>query len=566
MKLRGFHGAAARAATSGSSATARSCGRPASATRESALGRAHGYHRALCILSTRYRGTQRQPGPGDGPVPRRLVLGHGLPHRRAHACAARSAACGTARCRAACTQPRLIPVRLRGGRTVRALAFIADPVAPGLRARARPARPRAPGGAGHRPARPLRRLHPATRSSTCTRSACAIRTSSASCTPRSLCAKMAADDCRRSGLRGCTTCGATARSPSGSRSFYGELLGDRVEPLGADASWLVAGRGRRLVVGKGDAGVGALLRAADAGRRAPGGAFAKRLPNAEAFASPLLGEGAFAVTRPGWAAAWSSGCPGRIGRRRAARPAAALRLRHRAPARDARASTAGSGMVESDRVLEGEALAAASCAPTPSTTASPRSARRESRPDHHCYETNGWLDIRDWADRMGKPAHPAVVGAGAPRAGQQPVLHDRGSRRPQGGVLRRARADAARDAAPHLAPRAAHAQPLGLGLDAVLIRLRASSARTRLSPEVQPHEARIAELRARRERDAVLQEQLRRAFVQAGAVDPREVGRLDVGHRQADAFLDQVAVAAQVVELRREPVVAVARSAASAAT
>jgi len=29
---------------------------------QKALGRAHGYHRALCILSTRYRGTQRKPG------------------------------------------------------------------------------------------------------------------------------------------------------------------------------------------------------------------------------------------------------------------------------------------------------------------------------------------------------------------------------------------------------------------------------------------------------------------------------------------------------------------------
>src|SRR2546429_9473628 len=26
------------------------------------LGRVHGYHRALCILSTRYRGTKRKPG------------------------------------------------------------------------------------------------------------------------------------------------------------------------------------------------------------------------------------------------------------------------------------------------------------------------------------------------------------------------------------------------------------------------------------------------------------------------------------------------------------------------
>jgi hypothetical protein len=35
--------------------------------------------------------------------------------------------------------------------------------------------------------------------------------------------------------------------------FYGELLGDRVEAL-PGGSWLVAGRGRRLVIGAGTAG------------------------------------------------------------------------------------------------------------------------------------------------------------------------------------------------------------------------------------------------------------------------------------------------------------------------
>src|SRR5207247_8571758 len=35
--------------------------------------------------------------------------------------------------------------------------------------------------------------------------------------------------------------------------FYGELLGDRVERLGEDA-WLLAGRHRRLVIGRGTAG------------------------------------------------------------------------------------------------------------------------------------------------------------------------------------------------------------------------------------------------------------------------------------------------------------------------
>ena len=71
--------------------------------KQKALGRAHGYHRALCILSTRYRGTQRKPG---------LVMGlcrggscWGMAFRvdaRARAPRARRA-CGSARCRAAST-------------------------------------------------------------------------------------------------------------------------------------------------------------------------------------------------------------------------------------------------------------------------------------------------------------------------------------------------------------------------------------------------------------------------------------------------------------------------------
>src|SRR2546430_4104703 len=36
-------------------------------------------------------------------------------------------------------------------------------------------------------------------------------------------------------------------------TFYSELLGDRVERLGEDA-WLLAGRHRRLVIGRGTAG------------------------------------------------------------------------------------------------------------------------------------------------------------------------------------------------------------------------------------------------------------------------------------------------------------------------
>src|SRR5215208_7113169 len=35
---------------------------PGFAYKEKRVGRAHGFHRALCILSTRYRGTHRRPG------------------------------------------------------------------------------------------------------------------------------------------------------------------------------------------------------------------------------------------------------------------------------------------------------------------------------------------------------------------------------------------------------------------------------------------------------------------------------------------------------------------------
>ena len=91
-----------------------------------ALGRAHGYHRALCILSTRYRGTRRKPG---------LVMGlcrggscWGVAYRLEPQRTRRALASLWSReMLRRVYAPRLIPVRLRGGRIVRALAFIADP-------------------------------------------------------------------------------------------------------------------------------------------------------------------------------------------------------------------------------------------------------------------------------------------------------------------------------------------------------------------------------------------------------------------------------------------------------
>jgi cation transport protein ChaC len=94
-----------------------------------APARAHGYHRALCILSTRYRGTRRKPG---------LVMGL----CRGGSCWGMAYRIDAPRLRRALArlwyremprrvyQPRLIPVRLASGREVRALAFVADPAHP----------------------------------------------------------------------------------------------------------------------------------------------------------------------------------------------------------------------------------------------------------------------------------------------------------------------------------------------------------------------------------------------------------------------------------------------------
>jgi cation transport protein ChaC len=103
---------------------------PGFSYKEKALARVHGYHRALCILSTRYRGTARKPG---------LVMGL----CRGGSCWGMAFRVEAERVRHALARlwqremprrvyaPRLLRVQLAsGGRGIRALAFLADPTHP----------------------------------------------------------------------------------------------------------------------------------------------------------------------------------------------------------------------------------------------------------------------------------------------------------------------------------------------------------------------------------------------------------------------------------------------------
>src|SRR5258707_5895726 len=92
---------------------------------QKSAGKVHGYHRSLCVYSHRYRGTETRPG---------LVMG-----------LCRGGSCWGMTFRVSATRakrvlaylyrremgnrvyrPRFVRVRVRGGREVRALAFVAD--------------------------------------------------------------------------------------------------------------------------------------------------------------------------------------------------------------------------------------------------------------------------------------------------------------------------------------------------------------------------------------------------------------------------------------------------------
>jgi len=225
-----------------------------------ARGRAYGYHRALCILSTRYRGTHRRPG---------LVVGL----CRGGSCWGTAFLIDAARVRptlarlwnrdaAPVYEPRLVLARLRGGRLVRALAFLADPGHPSyvreldLHGRARLGR------AGHRDSRPcvdyiqntLAHMHQVgVRDPHLERvlhAALALREESDS---MNLAGETSPPAARQPAARAAGEVLRRAAGRSRRAARRGRLAG--------------AGRHRRLVIGRG-AAAPSVLRAADAGRNA----------------------------------------------------------------------------------------------------------------------------------------------------------------------------------------------------------------------------------------------------------------------------------------------------------
>ena len=197
--------------------------------------------------------------------------------------------------------------------------------------------------------------------------------------------------------------------------WYGELLDDRVEPL-ADGAWLVQGHARRLVVGRGAPGAVPWIALAmrDAAHLAGYAAALDALGVArEAWRTPLFQDGAFAVADPDGRRI-VFGLPLRVA---GVQSKLHGRLQHfvcasaRVPEmldfyRDRL------GARESDRVLEGEDLAAVFLRSDPEHHSFATFRAPESRPDHHCYETAGWMDIRDWGDRMASLRIPLWWGPG----------------------------------------------------------------------------------------------------------------------------------------------------------
>lgn len=197
--------------------------------------------------------------------------------------------------------------------------------------------------------------------------------------------------------------------------FYGELLGDCVEAL-PGGEWLVQGHRRRLIVGSGANGAVPYFALAmrDAAQLANYAAALEHLGVArEPSPSPLFGDGAFATSDPDGRRV-VFGLPVRVSGIQSKLPA---RLQHFVCASERVPEMLAFyrdilGARESDRVLENEDLAAVFLRSDPEHHSFATFRAPESRPDHHCYETSGWMDIRDWGDRMASLGIPLWWGPG----------------------------------------------------------------------------------------------------------------------------------------------------------
>jgi catechol 2,3-dioxygenase-like lactoylglutathione lyase family enzyme len=203
--------------------------------------------------------------------------------------------------------------------------------------------------------------------------------------------------------------------PGALARFYAELLGDHAEQL-PSGEWLVAGPGRLLVTGKGEQGAVPWFAFA-----MPGAAELAALRAAlhglgiacEPSPSPLFGDEAFAIADPDGRRAVFGLAPGP----RARNGGLAARLQHFVCATTRLAQMLAFyrdalGMIESDRVLEGEELAAVFLRSDPEHHSFAAFRAPQARADHHAYETTGWMDIRDWADRMAALRIPLWWGPG----------------------------------------------------------------------------------------------------------------------------------------------------------
>src|SRR5204862_5755146 len=98
---------------------------PCFAYKEKRLARVHGYHRALCLLSTRYRGTPDKPGLVMGLCRGGSCWGMAFRVQASHS----KQVLDTLWKREMFSNvymPKVVPVTLPGAQRVHALAFVAD--------------------------------------------------------------------------------------------------------------------------------------------------------------------------------------------------------------------------------------------------------------------------------------------------------------------------------------------------------------------------------------------------------------------------------------------------------